>query len=78
MISLHVLGHALQGANILWFLDNLGVVSCLCKGSSTVADVGCIIHAFLLKSAENILCHHGLQANPDVWLQWFGDYRHPV
>ena len=29
-------------------LDNLGVLSCLCKGSSTVAYFGCIIHTILL------------------------------
>ena len=51
LLCLPVFGHVRQGANILWFLDNLGVVSCLCNGSSAVADVGCIIHAFLLKSA---------------------------
>ena len=51
LLCLHWLGERLRGSNILWFLDNLGIVSCLCKGSSTVADVGCIIHAFFLKSA---------------------------
>jgi len=35
----------------LWFIDNLGVLSCLCNGSSTVADISCIVHATLLAVA---------------------------
>ena len=37
----------LRGKSIMWFLDNLGVLSSLCKGSSTVADFGCIVYAVL-------------------------------
>ena len=37
--------------SVLWLIDNLGVLSCLCKGSSNVADFGCIIHATLLAVA---------------------------
>jgi len=41
----------LSNSSIVWFVDNLGVLSCLCKGSSTVADISCIIHAILLSIA---------------------------
>lgn len=33
LLCLHWLGERLRGSNILWFLDNLGIVSCLCKGT---------------------------------------------
>ena len=36
---------------VLWFIDNLGVLSCLCKGSSVVADISCLIHASLMGMA---------------------------
>jgi hypothetical protein len=35
----------------MWMLDNLGVLSCLCNGSSAVADIGCVVHAVLLAIA---------------------------
>jgi hypothetical protein len=40
-----------RDSSVLWLLDNLGVLSCLCKGSSTVADFGCIVHTILLRLA---------------------------
>jgi hypothetical protein len=42
----------LLGSSVVWFIDNLGVLSCLCKGSSTVADISCIVHAILLSAAS--------------------------
>ena len=44
-------GDFLKGKSVMWFIDNLGVLSCFCKGSSVVADVGCIVHAVLLHQA---------------------------
>ena len=41
----------LVGSSCIWFIDNLGVVSCLCKGSSTSVDVGAITHGILLAVA---------------------------
>ena len=38
----------LRDTSLLMFLDNFGVISCLCKGSSVVHDFGCIIHAIHL------------------------------
>jgi hypothetical protein len=40
-----------RGASILWLVDNLGVLSCFCKGSSSIADFGCLIHSILLATA---------------------------
>ena len=51
LLCLRWVSDRLRGSNVLWFLDNLRIVSCLCKGSSTVVDVGCVIMPFLLKSA---------------------------
>ena len=45
--------HILAGSSTLWFLDNLGVLSCYSKGSSVVADVGCVVHAALLSMAKH-------------------------
>ena len=33
-------------------IDNMGVLASLCKGSSVVADFGCVVHAFLLAAAK--------------------------
>ena len=38
----------LKQKSVVWYMNNFGVLSCLCKGSSAVADFGCIIHAILL------------------------------
>ena len=38
----------LRGKAVLWLIDNMGVLSCFCKGSSVAADISCIIHASLL------------------------------
>eukprot|EP00972_Heterocapsa_arctica_P087126 12845701-Heterocapsa_arctica.AAC.1 len=35
----------LRGASVMWMMDNLGVLSCLCNGSSAVADIGCVVYA---------------------------------
>jgi len=40
-----------KGASVLWLVDNLGVLSCFCKGSSSIADFGCLIHSILLATA---------------------------
>jgi hypothetical protein len=42
----------LRGKSIIFFMDNLGVLSSLCKGSSAVDDYGCVIHAVLLNVAR--------------------------
>ena len=34
------------------FIDNMGVLASLCKGSSVVADFGCVVHALLLADAK--------------------------
>ena len=39
-------------ASAVIFIDNMGVLASLCKGSSTVADFGCVIHALLLAAAR--------------------------
>ena len=39
----------------LWFIDNMGVLSSFCKGSSTVADFGCVIHVVLMIQAARKL-----------------------
>ena len=43
----------MRGAPLPWFIDNLGILSALCKGSSTVSDIGCVIHAVLLATAAH-------------------------
>ena len=43
----------MRGAPLPWFIDNLGILSALCKGSSTVSDIGCITHAVLFASAAH-------------------------
>jgi hypothetical protein len=39
-------------SSLRWFIDNLGVLAALCKGSSVVADFGCVIHSVLLAVAQ--------------------------
>ena len=39
----------LRGTSVVWFVDNLGVLSTLCNGSSSVPDFDCVIHAVLLR-----------------------------
>ena len=34
------------------FIDNMGVLASLCKGSSVIADFGCVVHALLLAAAK--------------------------
>ena len=55
-------------AHCLWFLDNLGVLSGLIVGRSTVADFGSLLHAFHLCSAKRGLSnwfeHVDSHANP--------------
>ena len=41
----------LRGRSVLWFIDNMGVLSSLCKGTSSVPDLGCITHAICLINA---------------------------
>ena len=45
----------LHDAVLLWFIDNLGVVSCLCKGASSVYDFGCVIHGLHMMVAVKSL-----------------------
>ena len=46
----------LARADVLWFIDNLGVLSALCKGSSKSLDLGCITYgSLLLTAAHDIL-----------------------
>jgi hypothetical protein len=52
LLALYSEGQFLQNRSILWFIDNLGILSCYCRGSSLVADVGCIIHASLMLQAK--------------------------
>ncbi len=42
----------LQNFSVIRFSDNLGVLSCLCEDSSTIANIACIIHDFLLSTAS--------------------------
>ena len=44
-------GQYLQNRSVIWWIDNLGVLSCFCKGNSSSADVSCIVHASLLRMA---------------------------
>ena len=46
----------LTSRSVIWFIDNLGVLCCYCKGSSSSADVGCIVHASLLMQAKHRVC----------------------
>ena len=39
-------------ASIVWFIDNLSVLSALTNGASSVADFSCLIHAILLRLAS--------------------------
>ena len=41
---------------VMWFIDNMGILACFCKGSSVVADISCIIHASLLAMASLRIC----------------------
>ena len=41
---------------VMWFMDNMGILACFCKGSSVVADISCIIHASLLAMASPRIC----------------------
>ena len=45
-------GRSLQNTSAIWFVDNLGVLSCFVKGSSHSADVGAIVYATLLATAS--------------------------
>ena len=36
------------GASVVCYIDKMGVLASLCKGSSVVADFGCVIHALLI------------------------------
>ena len=42
----------LRGSSVVLFIDNLSLLSALCKGSSTVSDFGCIAHAVHLALAS--------------------------
>ena len=57
---------------MLWFIDNLGVVSVLCKGSSVVYDFGCVVHVLhimcaMRKLAANWWEHVDSKANVSDW-----------
>jgi hypothetical protein len=43
---------AFYSSSAVMFIDNMGVLASLCKGSSVVADFGCVVHAFLLAAAK--------------------------
>ena len=43
---------AFRNASAVMFIDNMGVLASLCKGSSVVADFGCVVHALLLGAAK--------------------------
>ena len=45
----------LRHAVLVWFIDNLGVVSALCKGPSVVYDLGCVIHVLRMMCATRKL-----------------------
>ena len=51
LFALTHIGPKLRNRSVLWFIDNLGVLSCYCKGSSATADIACIVHASLLMMA---------------------------
>ena len=43
---------AFRSSSAVMFIDNMGVLASLCKGSSVVADFGCVVHALLLADAK--------------------------
>ena len=51
MFALAHIGPKLRSKSVLWFIDNLGVLSCYCKGASATADIACVVHASLLMMA---------------------------
>ena len=42
----------LQNSSLMLFVDNIPMLSARCKGSSTVSDFGCVVHAVQLALAS--------------------------
>ena len=52
MLAVHFNTDLLANAHILFFVDNLGVLSALISGRARIADLGTVIHAFHLSLAH--------------------------
>jgi len=52
LLALFHESRALADSSAIWWIDNMGILSCFCKGSSVVGDVSCIIHAAVLRMAS--------------------------
>jgi hypothetical protein len=42
----------LRNTSVVWFMDNLGVLASLCKASSSMPDLSCIVHAIILSCVK--------------------------
>ena len=51
LFAIHHASALLRGRQVIWMIDNMGVLCCYYKGSSEVADISCITHAALLAMA---------------------------
>ena len=54
MPALHHEGNLLMGSSVIFFMDNSSLLPALCKGSSMVADLSCIVHAIHLTCAWHL------------------------
>ena len=52
LLALHYHGRVMEGASVLFFIDNLGVLSGLTVGSSKAADLGTVLHGATLRAAR--------------------------
>ena len=55
---------SLRNCSVIWYTDNLGVLSALCSGYGSVSDFGGVIHAIHLSSARCSSVHGG-----SMWTQ---------
>ena len=52
LLALHYHGAIMEGASVIFFIDNLGVLSGLTVGSSKAADLGTVLHGATLRAAR--------------------------
>ena len=52
LLCLFHVGELLRGESVVFYLDNLSLLSALCKGSCTVVDFGSVVHAIQLYMAS--------------------------
>ena len=68
LLALHFHGELIKDTSVTFFIGNLGVLSGLTVGSSTVADLGTVLHGATLHAARlNVLVwweHVDSAANP--------------